>query len=272
VSRHRRRSILGLGFVLFSIPASVRAEAPDVSADSEFSKLVNQGLDQYQATRFEDAITSFKAALAIKPDPKLLYNIARSYEKLGKIDESIDHYQKFVDAPGSTAQDRAKALEQIKALRAEKSAREAVRAEREPAASLNAGGGEPGTGRAMEGSVRSTAPVRTERPRRQGGSHAIDYALIGVGAAGIGAGVVFGVLALGEKSSYDSAITVADKNAHRDAGSRDALISDVAVVGGVALAALGVVLLLASDGDDDAVAVAPSVSNQGVYGSMRVRF
>src|SRR5262249_28807207 len=113
--------------IAHSAEGAAQTEGGGSAEQPDFAKLVSQGLELYQAAKYEEAIASFRAAVAIKPDPKLLYNIARSYEKLGRVDESIDAYQKFVDSPGTTAQERAKGLEQIKALRNEKTAREAAK-------------------------------------------------------------------------------------------------------------------------------------------------
>jgi hypothetical protein len=60
--------------------------------------------------------------------------MAKSYERLGKVDDAISHYQTYVDAPGTTAEDRADALSRIKALKQEQVARDAAAREGEPPA------------------------------------------------------------------------------------------------------------------------------------------
>ena len=72
----------------------------------------------------------------------------------------------------------------------------------------------------------------------------------GVGVAGVGVGAVFGVLALGKKSSASdhcspdfTVCTTAGKN-DVDSAKSDGFISTVTIIGGVAFATVGVVLYL----------------------------
>jgi hypothetical protein len=64
----------------------------------------------------------------------LIFNIARSYERLGKVEDALANYQAYVDAPGTTAEDRSDALNRIKALKQEQAARDATGRDEEPPA------------------------------------------------------------------------------------------------------------------------------------------
>ena len=100
--------------------------AEDVHAQElDFKSLVSRGVKAYQARRYAEAVESFRKAYEIKQEPTLIYNIAQSLERMGQIDDAIAHYETYVEAPGTTADERADALEHLKALRREKAARDA---------------------------------------------------------------------------------------------------------------------------------------------------
>jgi tetratricopeptide (TPR) repeat protein len=247
-------------------------QAPPGAEPDAFAKNVNQGLADYQAGRYEQAIESFRTAKAMKNDPKLAYNVGRCYEKLGRVDEAIGAYQEFVNAPGTTSQERAKGLEQIKALQAEKAARdEAARpqpkhsAESAPTEASSPQAAPPSPPRA---SASATGEVRPEK------SHVLEWTLITVGAAGIVAGSIFGGLTLGQKSTYDSAITLADKQSARDAGNRDAVISDITMGVGAVAAIAGLAILIFARGDEPerAASIGPAVDGKGFAATFSGRF
>lgn len=102
--------------------------------DNQFDDNVKKGLEAYKDRRYNAAIKHFRDAYGIKSDPTLIFNIAKSYERLGKLDDAIANYQAYVDAPGTTAEDRADALSRIKALRQEQAARDAAARDLEPPA------------------------------------------------------------------------------------------------------------------------------------------
>jgi hypothetical protein len=247
------------------------ATTPALAEDADpFNKHVNEGLAAYQAGRYDEAIESFRAAKAMKSDPKLLYNIGRCYEKLGRLDDAIAAYQEFVNAPGTTSQERAKGFEQIKALQAEKGAREdAARPPPKPAEQPGEPHAEappppPATG--------STVVAQSPPPEKK--SHALEWGLVGVGGAGVVVGAIFGGLALNQKSQFDSATSTQDKLSARDAGNRDAIVSDVCVIGGAALAVAGLAILFLA-GDDEAekaAGLAPSPDGRGWSATFGGRF
>jgi hypothetical protein len=116
------------------LASAALAWSPPVFAqegDATFDANVSKGVESYKARKYVAAIKYFRDAYAIKTDPTLIFNIARSYERLGKVEDALANYQAYVDAPGTTSEDRADALSRIKALRQEQAAREAAE---EPAA------------------------------------------------------------------------------------------------------------------------------------------
>ena len=90
---------------------------------SAFDTAVKEGLKAYKAKDFDRAIVAFERAYAIRPEPEMVFNIARSHEKAQHLDQAIADYEKFLVLEGTTAGLRARALKSLSSLRAEKTAR-----------------------------------------------------------------------------------------------------------------------------------------------------
>lgn len=223
------------------------ADDPPPGDATNFDREVARGVDLYGRGDYTAAIGAFHAAFAFKTDPKLLFNIARCQEKLGKIDDAIATYQQFVDSPGTTSQERAKALESMKALRDERDAREAIAAsDKKRSDDSAARDAAPALTPKTEAPNRlvESAP-RDEAPRR---SHTLEWILIGSGSVALVTGGIFGGLALQNQSTFESSRVLQDKLDARDSGQRNAAISDVSIgVGAAAIVGGALVLLLMGD-------------------------
>lgn len=123
-SKFRRPSpawgaLLVLSSVAFAaMPCSAAAgEKPNASRAAQVDRLNEQGASHYARREYRQAIDLFSKALAIDPDPNLLFNIARCHERLGEIQAAIDNYELFLSTPGADAQGRSRAQEALTALR-----------------------------------------------------------------------------------------------------------------------------------------------------------
>lgn len=186
------------------------------AADDEavFRELVDQGLEAYQAKRYDEAAETFLEAYAIIPEPELIYNAGRAYEKGLKREEAIEQYERFLTLEGTTARLRSRALESLKLLRAEIDA-------------LNAPVGVP--------------PAAAVAPPPPGINRTLEVALLSTGGAALVAGGVFGILALRSKADFDDA-TGEDRQGLREDVERNALTADILIASGAAIAATGIVL------------------------------
>ncbi len=102
---------LGLGVLALALaPRPARADG----ASEEAKKHFFAGQAFYEAGRYAEAISEFKAALDLKAHPAFLYNIAVSHKMLGEPDKAIDYIDKYV-AVVKDAAEKTRALE----LRAE---------------------------------------------------------------------------------------------------------------------------------------------------------
>jgi tetratricopeptide (TPR) repeat protein len=115
---------LALVVALISLrPIAARAD-DDPRADAV--KLAEEGIALYGKRDYRAAIETFEKAYALDPDPNLLFNVARSHEKLGENARAIDRYEAFLQVPGTDAQQRVRAEESLKALRKLEADREAA--------------------------------------------------------------------------------------------------------------------------------------------------
>jgi hypothetical protein len=89
--------VAGTAVVAPSSPAFA-AEPADADARKreDAANLYNEGVELYGKELYMGAIKAFKKAYELFPAPRPLYNIAKSYEKLGVSEECISWYEKYV--------------------------------------------------------------------------------------------------------------------------------------------------------------------------------
>lgn len=216
--------------------------APAAAAEKTFKEHVDAGLDAYEARRYTDAIEHFETAFALKPEPNLVYNIARSYERALMRTQAIAAYQRFVSLEGTTAVLRKRALAQMEAIRSEQAILARSKKPRE----------------ANEPKPPPEAVVVTAAPPPPSALGPLPWVVVGVGVASIVAGGVFGVQASSHQSDFEAATNIDAKRTARDRARRDAMYADVLIGGGLVLGAVGVALHFFGP-DEEPVQVMPSV-------------
>jgi tetratricopeptide (TPR) repeat protein len=89
-------------------PAPADDEAsPD--EDPNYTRAVEayrRGTELYNAAKFEEALAAFQEAATLYASPDFQFNIAKCYERLGKYEEAILHYETYLrtaDDSGDTA-------------------------------------------------------------------------------------------------------------------------------------------------------------------------
>ena len=97
---------------LFTINTAIISNA--AAKPSEYEKLVKAGAKAYNNQDYDAALTSFKEAYALQPESALLYNIGRVCEDKADYNCAIEHYRKFLLAPGSDPDAREDAKDRIK--------------------------------------------------------------------------------------------------------------------------------------------------------------
>ena len=80
--------------------------------------LLEQAQQQSKQGQLADAEKSYKMAFDVSHDPRLLFNIARVLDKRGLDVEAITYYHRFIDAPLSNEEQKAKARSYLEPLEA----------------------------------------------------------------------------------------------------------------------------------------------------------
>jgi tetratricopeptide (TPR) repeat protein len=236
-TRSARTAGIALACLVCSIPEAQAQRHPAPAAAKErpnpgkarASELFKKSAEAYMRGDFNQAITLLDEAYALDPQPVLLYNKARAHEGLGHGDEAIALYEQYLAQEPNSA-DRGAIEQRLVTLKRQKEERSAVDRERTEVEKERA---------AVEKERATPAPPPppppAEPPHRRS---ALPYVVMGVGAAGLATGTVFGLMAL---SREDAAIAepVQKKSGDlRDTGTTFATVSNISfIAGGVLLAA-----------------------------------
>lgn len=89
-------------------------------------ELVAQAQRQSKVGQLADAEKSYKRAYEASHDARLLFNIARVLDKRGQEPEAITYYRRFIEAPLSDEEQKAKARTYVEQLEAKVAARVVV--------------------------------------------------------------------------------------------------------------------------------------------------
>jgi tetratricopeptide (TPR) repeat protein len=201
---HVFRSLALVLAVALTVASPARAEER-VSVEARALDLFDRSEVAYRAGRFADAAQLLRDAYALKPEPVLLYNLARAYEGMGDLDRAVKAYGDYLTADPN-AKDRASIETRIATLNKQIVERENAR-----------------------------------HPRPEKKPSPVPWIVAGAGALGVGAGAVLGVLsAKRHRDARDeSAQTTAERE--QDQAKSLATAANVAFIAGGVVLAVGVV-------------------------------
>src|SRR5262245_48236979 len=180
-----RMSRIVLASCVALAPIAAAAQEPPPEAREYYER----GQALYEQGRYREAIEELERAYTLDPGGTiLLYNIGLIYEKLGEIDQALDHYRRYLrhELP---ADERARVEGMVHRL---EGARTQLGHEdvSEPAPPPP-----------------SSPPPPPPSAREYGRADALFFVAAGGAAAGVIAGAVLGVLALGSDSDAESLVT-----------------------------------------------------------------
>jgi tetratricopeptide (TPR) repeat protein len=195
--------------------SSIAHAAPPSDDGKRAVELFDQSAAAYDAGQFAKAAELLKEAYKLRPDPVLLYNLARAYEGMGALPDAVQAYSDFLAADPS-AKDRGAIEARIATLRAQID--EQSRLQREAAAREH--------------------ERQRETPHTSGASP-IPWIVAGVGGAGLLTGAVFGALSIARHNAANNDVQTDYANDQSQARSF-ATAANIAFVAGGVLAAVGV--------------------------------
>lgn len=233
-------------FLALSSPTRALAQA---AGDLDLAKryyALGEGL--YRRSNYEGALAQFQQAYKASQKPDLLYNIARCYEAMGKPQEAINNYRRYLKKASASAKDREivtarlanlerkaklaqeRELARVKALDAERKKREQLEREAQAA--------------------REKAEQETRKRQAVQNSNLLaiaGWSTAGVGLAAVVVGSVLGGMAKSKSSSLEDANSAgaqfADVRADVDKGKKLETAAIGLWIGGGATALVGGVLL-----------------------------
>jgi tetratricopeptide (TPR) repeat protein len=218
-------------------------------SNREFDRLVRQAAAAYEAHDANTAIAALERAYAMRPVPRLLFNLGRAHDQRGDPATAADYYRRFLatspDPQTAAIAQEALGIAERQLARAaeERRQREAAEAaERERALEAARAQAALAEQQRLEAERRRQAALT--RPRRVTTPVAVAWGAAGVAAV---AGGLLGGLALAARSDFD-----ADRSgdARYDASSRGEAFSlgaDVAFGAAVAAGVTGLVLFFTQD-------------------------
>ncbi|MEZ4323048.1 MAG: hypothetical protein R3F61_36615 [Myxococcota bacterium] len=224
------------------VPALPSPAWAQEEADDRAKQLYENGADLYNEGRYQEAVLAWEEAYRLSDRPKILFNIANAYERMGNIEKALD--QLFRYKVYATADQKEQIERRIRML-------ETRLAEETPAPV-------PKPDPVPEPSPEPVGPKPVPRPPKEGGGGAPvgAIALLGGGVVALGAGGALGLVSSGaKKSALESCVEVGDSLFCSSEAEGDlkrhrttAVAADIGFVVGAVAAGTGVVLLATSGG------------------------
>lgn len=264
-----------------TLPLVASAQTPDAMTDDERDEAFQQALDKanklYEDKKLEEALEHFKRAYEIKPEPKLLFNMGIISERLGKLEDAVGFYDKFVVSPDVTLELRAQGQKRLDILRPiVKSQREererAEQAERERLAKQN----NTGNANTNSGEQGGQGPKKKKDDEPTNTTRVASYIIAGTGVALAGVGGVM-LLTMDPQDAFMQEAAPQDRRNARESRNNQKITGTILAGSGGALLATGLILWAIS-GDEEAKPaqtgwqIVPQLNTQGASVGIFTRF
>lgn len=228
-----------------------QTKSPKAADDARARELYQEGDAAYAEGRYEDALAAFEEAHRLSGRPRLLFNIGNALERLGKLGEAADALEKYL--PSAKPGERDVLEKRIRNLRKRATPTAKVELEEEPAAVPES--------KDLEEPRATPLPKRLEARAdapEEASSPTLGWVLVGAGGVAMGAGAVFGLMALSARGDAEAHCKQASGQtlcsaAARDAVDRDqrySLFADIGLGAGLVAAGAGVIVLLSAPGQE----------------------
>ncbi len=228
-----KRRLLTFGSALLMcaglLVAAPAAAQSGKSADQRAVELFEKSVEAYRAGEFAKSVELLKQAYALKPAAVLIYNLARAYEGLGRLDEAVRAYEDYL-AKEPKPQDRGAIEKKVATLKAQIAERERMKREQEESA--------------RKGSEPAPSPALAATPPEK--RSATPWIVAGIGGAiVIGGGVVM-IMAKTKHDEADREPIQTKSDSLADDAKSLSTVGSVVMLGGAAVLAGGVVWAILS--------------------------
>lgn len=244
----RRAPLASALLAVLALAPSALAQRQPVRPPPRFQRLIQLATEAYQRGDSEGAVRSLEQAYELRPEPLLLYNLARAHELGEHWSEAMGAYDRFLAANPEPAQAAA-------AREARANAERQLATQRQRAAQNNRQR-EAMVGTVTEGPPRPVVvqPTYVYGPRRFG----VGGGLMVTGAVVGAVGGALGGMALALQSQFDNTQSLSMRASLQDRGTAFAWTANVAIPVGVVTFGVGLILHMLQDTRVPAPAAAPS--------------
>jgi len=267
-------ALLALGVASSGGTSHAKPPASSAADDARARKLFEQGDAAYAEGRYEDALAAFEEAHRLSPRPRLLFNIGNALERLGRLGDAADALEKYLAHAKPVERDVLEKRIQNLRKRAVPTTKIELEEEPEPKPAVRAEAKQPER-KAPSKPPQADAPAAADTT--------LGWVLLGAGGAALGAGAIFGAMALSARKDVDAACKesagqkLCDVSASdaRDRDQRYSLLADVSLGVGVVAVGAGVYFLVTAPSGPRAakrfgadVALSPSGGALRVHGEL----
>ncbi|MDH5673759.1 MAG: hypothetical protein OEZ06_16505 [Myxococcales bacterium] len=212
------------------------------------------GKSLYEAGRFTEAGQEWEQAYELSGRVELLYNCYVAYREAADTERALSALRRYLENAQIQVRDRHNLEARVGAMEAqlaEAATGEQSAADGEPSSDgetppLAAGDG--ASAPAVSATKASEPSPSSASPSTSSGGSVVPWLLVGIGGALAVSGLVTGAFALGKKGDVEEACPVMqceadyDLEGERDSAKGLALAADVLVIGGLGVAATGMIL------------------------------
>jgi tetratricopeptide (TPR) repeat protein len=229
-------------FALVCVLVPCGAMAQPAERGREFDRLVRQAATAYEAHDAQTAVHALERAYAIRPLPRLLFNLGRAHEQANNYTAAADYYRQFLATNPST-EESAVAREAL-GIAQRHIAEENANRQRESDAASQQRALEEARAHALDLERQREEEARrhaalTTRPRTITLPVGVAF---GIAGAGVVAGGILGGLALSSQSSFGSDRSGQNRYDASATGTTMALGADIAFGTAVVAGVVGLVL------------------------------
>jgi tetratricopeptide (TPR) repeat protein len=210
-------------------------------------ELIKQAERLYDQKKYLEAAALLEQANELKPDTRLIYNIARAYDQAGQEKEAISYYEKYL-TDGEDAQLRKRSRVSIDRLRLQQEKEEKAEAERRrlkeeaEATRRRMEAERESARRAEEASQLRLKAAYDDALASRKRMQVTSFALGGVALASTGVGAFFGLKSRSARTDFNTTTELDAKLAAKKATRDNAVLADIGFGVGLVSAVAAVLL------------------------------
>lgn len=262
-------------WLISAVATTAHADALAKPTNALAQEHLTTGNRYYRVREFEKAVEEYKAGAIREDAPVFYYNLGQCYRQLGRYEDAIWHYERFLDRGKPTGEIEASVRKFIAQMKSELE-KAAMRQPPTEPAPASPDSSPPPPESASPGHVLPASPPPAQRRRSMPLQRKLAIGIGAAGAAALGLGVVLGLRAESFEEDADAICPMStcdranEATSLIDRGKTNALYANIAFgVGGSAI--LGAVVLWITGAPRESTVIAPQVSRPftGVTATMR---